>query len=447
MNVLALYNATQTYTNTVFEHIDSFQRHSRHFFSYCHSDQYIAVKPDYRRFDAVVIHYSIRLPYDQIPDALAADLACYQGLKVLFIQDEYDHTDRAWYWIKRLGIHLVFTVVPPAGISRVYPPDQFPDTRFVSNLTGYVPEQIPSAKQFPATSRRSLVVGYRARPLPVRYGQLGFEKVEIGRQVKRFCEQNAIAHDIAWSEDQRIYGAAWYQFMGSCRAMLGTESGSNVFDWDGTLLGKLQLFAEAHPKATEDHIYTQMIQHLEIPGLINQVSPRIFEAIALRTALVLYAGTYSGVVREHEHFIPVNRDGSNLKEVFAKLQDDAYVDAMVERAYSDVIGSGRFSYASFVGMVDDELDASLAHLLDSRHPAVHHSLAVGATARPLDVHTPAAELLAVTVFTFRPVRAVPVGKKTIGGLIRELALTVWEYVPERRRAWIRPVIRRLLRRG
>jgi hypothetical protein len=447
MNVLALYNATQTYTNTVFEHADSFQRHSRHFFSYCHSDQYIAIKPDYRRFDAVVIHYSIRLPYDQIPEALAADLERYQGLKVLFIQDEYDHTHRTWHWIRRLGIHLVFTVVPSEGGARVYPPDQFPDTRFVSNLTGYVPEQLPAAGQFPPPSMRSLIVGYRARPLPMRYGQLGFEKVEIGRQIQNYCDQNAIAHDIAWSEDKRIYGAAWYQFMGSCKSMLGTESGSNVFDWDGTLLGRLRLFAQANPNATDDQIYAQMVQGLEIPGLMNQVSPRIFEAIALRTALVLYAGTYSGVIREHEHFIPVNKDGSNLKEVFEKLKDDAYVDAMTERAYSDVIGSGLFSYARFVGMVDNELDAGLVRLLQSRHSAASYS--------PVDVMNGrfaigdafSAEGTPPTVFTFRPIRTVPAGKRTIRGLIRELAYTVWVHIPERHRTWIRPIVRKILERG
>ncbi len=448
MNILALYNATQTYTNTVFEHIDSFQRYSRHRLFYCHSDPCTSVRPDFRRFDVVLIHYSIRLPYDQIPEDLATDLAKYQGLKILFIQDEYDHTYRAWQWINRLKIDVLFTVVPSEGIARVYPPEQFPQTRFVSNLTGYIPERLPSSSEFLPPSMRGLTMGYRARPLPLRYGQLGFDKVKIGQQVKEYCLQKNILHDIAWSEEQRIYGPAWYQFMGSCKSMLGTESGSNVFDWDGTLENKVHLFTKTNPHATAAEVYRETIRDLELPGLMNQVSPRIFEAIALRTVLVLYEGTYSGVVRGHEHYIPLRKDGSNLDEVFAKLNDGALLDAMTERAYADVIASGRFSYARFVGQVDDEIDAGLERLTERRRLAANQSIAGAPGGLVPTAGGSGVEFETPVVLTFKPVRALPaVSRSKVFSLIRTLAYILWAYMPKGLRGLLRPLIAKIRRRG
>src|SRR3954465_7783587 len=116
MNILFLYNSTQTYTNTVFEQINSFARFSRHAAFFCHLDQFSTLELDLSRFDAVSIHYSVRLPFDQISESAAQTLRSYGGLKFLFIQDEYDHTYRTWHWINRLGIRLVFTAVPTVSI-------------------------------------------------------------------------------------------------------------------------------------------------------------------------------------------------------------------------------------------------------------------------------------------------------------------------------------------
>ena len=37
------------------------------------------------------------------------------------------------------------------------------------------------------------------------------------------------------TKESRIYGSDWFNFIGSCRSMLGTKSGSNVFDFDGSV--------------------------------------------------------------------------------------------------------------------------------------------------------------------------------------------------------------------
>jgi glycyl-tRNA synthetase (class II) len=97
VNILILYNSTQTYTNTVFEHLASLARESKHRTFFCHVDQYSEFAADLSRFDAIGLHYTVRLPFDQVSSSLATLRSrSSRALKFLFIQDEYDHTHRAW---------------------------------------------------------------------------------------------------------------------------------------------------------------------------------------------------------------------------------------------------------------------------------------------------------------------------------------------------------------
>ena len=100
---------------------------------------------------------------------------------------------------------------------------------------------------------------------------------------------------------------------------------------------------------------------------MNQVSSKVFEAIACRTALVLLEGNYSGVVEPYRHFIPLRRDGSNLADVIEFLRDGAALDAMTERAFNEVLAPGKYGYEAFARMVDTEIATSMASL-DARAP-------------------------------------------------------------------------------
>lgn len=453
MNILLLYNARETFTNTVFEHVASFGKYSAHRWFYAHHDGTGPLDVDLGNFDAVGIHYCVRLPYDQISDSAQERLVAYGGLKFLFIQDEYEHTHRAWHWLEALGIALVFTVVPQESIGRVYPPAQFPGVRFVNNLTGYVPDHPASAEHVVPPSERFVLVGYRGRPLPLcLYGELAYEKTRIGEMVRGYCEERALPHDIDWREEARIYGPRWYEFVASCRATLGTESGSNVFDWDGTLREELAAWRTAHPGASDEQVYDAIVAPHEMPGVMNQVSPRIFEAISLRTVLVLFEGTYSGVVEPWKHFIPLYKDGSNLEEVFRHLADGAFVDAMAGRAYEDVIASGRFGYPAFVRMADGELEQAARQRTstDARPPdCCAEGVPTPITTSPIRATPPVsvsavAAAQAVDDLPTAAVAAIPVAAVAPRvDRFRSLVVAGWQKVPPQ----VRPVLRPIARKG
>jgi hypothetical protein len=362
MNVLYIYSRTATYTNAVFDYLNAFTSSGKNswFFLGCDGSGALGVNLD--EFDAVCIHYSVRVAYNEFSEEAAEAIAAYRGLKAIFLQDEYENTRNTSDWIRRLKVVLVFTVVPEAGVAAIYPPAEFPNVRFVSCLTGYAPAPLPHIDRQVLPSRRRIVVGYRGRPLPLKYGELGREKVGIGVMVRRYCEESGIPCDIRWDEEGRIYGDAWPAFVGSCRAMLATESGSNVFDWDGKLEDDISEYRKVNLNATDDDIHSALISSIEQPGLMNQISPKVYEAIGARTALVLFEGRYSGVLTPWRHYIPLKKDGSNLSEVFAALVDGDLVDTMTDVAYSEIILSGRYSYKQFVERVDEEIAAALVQI-------------------------------------------------------------------------------------
>lgn len=432
LSILCVYAQSQTYTQTVFEHVEALGKYSCHEWAYLDYGRLDQPGLDLQAFDAVVVHYSVRLPYGQIDDQGAEKLGGYRGLKVLFIQDEYDHTNRAKSLIRKIGFDLVFSVVPPQHLESIYPAAEFPGVVFVSNFTGYVPADLVGLVGMPPPpSARDVMVGYRGRPLPLRYGQLGREKVEIGRLVKEYCDARNIPNDIAWSEEARIYGTRWYEFLASCRAMLGSESGSNVFDWDGSLDARINSYRSENPSASELEVYKQVVLPQEQPGLMNQISPRLFEAIAARTVLVLFEGDYSGVVRAGEHYIALRKDGSNLEQVFRLLGDDDYVDRMVTRAYNDIIGSGKHSYPSFVRWVDARI----------------HEVWVQ---RELMTHRRAASQRSFLRRAWMGISSVPLRPRNTSSAIKRFLLKIltpllpiWTSIPESQRRWLKPVLRKI----
>lgn len=379
-NLLVLYADQSIYTSTVREHLESFRRYSAHQCYYANAVSGASCGLDLEVFDAVVLHYSASLYVaGYLSGSFRAALRRYTGTKVLFVQDEYDNTEEIRRGIVDLGIGLVFTCVPDRYIAAVYPPARFPGVRFVSNLTGYVPAAYEGLRVRRPIAGRRWAIGYRGRPLHYKYGLLGRDKVVIGQRMRAICEQRGIPVDIGWREEERIYWQDWYRFVADCKTTLGTESGSNVFDDHGEIRAAIDRELAARPDAGFDEIHAKFLaRHEGAVARMNQVSPRIFEAIALGTALVLFEGEYSSVVQPWEHYIPLRRDFSNVDEVLAAIADDTRLQAMADRAYRDVIEPGTFGYRAFVRRFEDALEACAGP------PRAYRVFATVVAAQPVD---------------------------------------------------------------
>jgi hypothetical protein len=310
-------------------------------------------------------------------------IRCFQGLKIQLIQDDYRWVDEIAAAMRYMGVDVLFTLVPSREILRVWDERRLPGVEKRNTLAGYVPRSLVGTKSA-LLEERSIDIGYRGRVLPYWLGRLGQEKAWIAQGVQERAGQFGLRCDIDWKEEARIYGHAWNKFIGSCRAVLGTESGASITDFDGSIERRVKDYLVSHPNADFFEVHAKILEKYEGNVAMNVASPRIFEAAALRTALVLFPGEYSGVVEPWRHYIPLAKDFSNMDEVARLVRDDRFLRRMIERTYAELIGSGRYALQRFVDEVDEVIERRAA--AGKQRGKLHYCLArLERAARPLDI--------------------------------------------------------------
>ena len=374
LRVLIAYSMASTLTQTTLDYLNAFKDYLGGNVDYLHVTHDSQIRVSLSRYDAVILNYCARLCVEGYVSAdFFEQLKNFEGLKILAVQDEYNRTNVLKRAIREIQFHVVLTCVPQDSLEYVYPRSEFPEVRFETVFTGYVPESLSVAKtQLKPLRERPIVVGYRGRDIGGFYGRLGFDKYEIGRRMKEICGQRGIPHDIATDEESRIYGPAWFDFVGSCRAMLGSESGSNVFDFDGSLerqFGDLERELGHRPSYSE---FLPVVAQRDSEISMGQISPRVFECALMRTPMVLFRGRYSDAIEPNIHYIMLEKDFSNVDEVLSRLDRFDDLEAMTERTYDHLVASGRFSYQAYMsrisGIIDEEIGSRSTTRANSRAP-------------------------------------------------------------------------------
>ena len=353
-NVLLCYARTPTFTNAVKDYVEAFGLHSENRVHYFDMDSGI-MNFDLDPYDCIIFSYCVWSSRRTIGKDIRNKVRRFNGLKIAIFQDEYIYF--LWHESAVLSMRFstVITCVPEKHWKDVFRGDEFRGINYIHALTGYISDSLLQIADVKPIKDRRWVIGYRGRPVPSIYGQLTREKVVIGERMKQLSIDRGLSVNIELDEDKRLYGDKWLQFLGNCRAVLGTESGSNIFDFDGKISASINSFVSCNPQASFESVYKECLQQHDGIIEMNQISPRVFEAIAMKTALVLFEGKYSGVIKPWEHFIPLKKDFSNVEEVFTAIDDDDFVAAMVKRAYNDVLGTDKFHYESFIRKIDQHI--------------------------------------------------------------------------------------------
>lgn len=353
MKILVAYSMSSTYVNTTRDYLYSYRLIPNADVSYLHVTHNARIQVDLNDYDVIIHNYCARICFkDFVSTDYLAALRLFDGVKILSVQDEYNETDYLKQMILDLGFAAVLTCVPDQHREFVYPQQDFPHIRFINVLTGYVSDDLIARLPRPLPlEQRPVTIGYRGRDIGGLYGVLGHDKAQIGIRMKMICESAGVRHDIAIDEQSRIYGNEWYSFLGRCRMMLGTQSGSNIFDFDGSLQQQFRTMEKesGYPPTYEEFLPFTVNRETLID--MGQISPRIFEYAMMRTVMVLFPGHYSGVIEPGVHYIPLERDFSNIEEIFSRMEDWQTLHKMTDRAYNDLIASGRYSYQQFADLL------------------------------------------------------------------------------------------------
>jgi hypothetical protein len=406
--VLVAYSATATSVPTTLEYLTALKNLSRCEVQFVHCTHDARLDFDINEFDVLINGYCSRLCYDWYlnPDYVRAVLS-FRGLKIAIAQDEYDRTVVLQSSIRRLGFHVLLTSVPKQFWPLVYPAIQVPGVALKEVMTGYAPAAHPNRRIKPLADRR-FPIGYRGRRLGARYGRLGFEKYEIGRYMAELCDTLQQPHNIRTDEASRIYGEDWFTFVGDCRTMLGSESGSNAFDFDGELERECERFLTLHGRSAEYCDMAEFLVAFEKSFDVGQISPRVFECASMKTPMILFRGSYSGAIVADVHYIPLEKDFSNAPALLARLDDFDYLQGIAERSHEHLIASGKYSYRALTTALEDAMgefyprvvdDLGIQHWRSIRRPwlSPHHPQdprTVALSERPTDLPQSLADFVA-----------------------------------------------------
>jgi hypothetical protein len=345
---------------TIMEHVNSFQRYSKFKVWSINTEFGFPRSLDKLQFKIIVLHYSlfgsgVYLLSDRFLDYLERNKESY---KVAFFQDEYQFCQQRFAFINRFCIDCVYTLLEPRYFKDVY--QRYTSVpKLVYTLTGYVSDDlIKNAQKFAKPDyAREIDVGYRTRQLPFWMGRGSQEKHEIAVRFRECASGLGLRINIETEESKRLYGNAWYKFLGNCNACLGVEAGVSIFDIEDTVRSEYKRLISRNPKMTFEEMSERLLKHWEGNIVYRTISPRHFEAAAFRICQILYEGDYSGIMKPMVHYIPLKRDFSNFEEVIRLFRDNRFRQQITENCYRDLIASGRYSYCRFVESFDLELRA------------------------------------------------------------------------------------------
>lgn len=285
------------------------------------------------------------------------------NITIAFVQDEYYGINDINNMFKTININHIFTVLTKdKDIQTIYAP-LYNNVQFTKHLTGYVSTNYK--KYYKKIKDKKNDIFYRGRKLIPIYGELGRMKFEIGYRFEKFIKTKNVRleYDISSSDNERIYGERWYHYLSNSKTTLATPSGSNVLNLSKiskrpfTSNEREQIGGSLFLNSTNDKFILTMYDKYKFEEQlnVNAISPKMFEAIAMGTVLIMIEDDeqgYSGILKPNIHYIPVKRDYSNLGEVIEKIKDNNFLQNIADKAYKDIIESDKYTIKSLCNDLD-----------------------------------------------------------------------------------------------
>lgn len=313
------------------------------------------------KFDLIVfgtLFLANRIKSEWFEPALrkARALKSIAATKIAFPQDEHAHTDVLMDFLEEFDIETVFSVGPPSEWPKLYDRIDARKVKFFNVLTGYLNDATVKRIGKLATEHdeRDIDIGYRTWLAGAWLGRHGLLRQSIADIFQEKAPARGLTTDISTRNEDTLWGDDWYKFLLRCKYTISVEGGSSVPDRDGTLRERVQAYQRSHPQASFAEIESSCFPALD--GAIQYValSPRHLECCATRTCQVLVEGKYNGVLQPGRHYIELKSDFSNIEAVLDEMQRDDLRREITERAYREIVASGRYTYRSFVNFVLEE---------------------------------------------------------------------------------------------
>jgi len=313
-------------------------------------------------FDGVIINYCF-LGYRAGPlyPILKTKYAWLRNLtcpKIAICQDDYTDSGFLDEWLEFMKVTTIYSPIQ-SGVDKLYPLN-WGKAKFKLGLTAYTDNaQLVEYRKFVKPfKKRGVDVGTRVRFLPPQFGRYGRIKGESAEDFSDAADIAGFKTDISTDPQDVIFGSDWLKFLGNCKFTLGSKGGSSLNDPYGKLRHKITKYLTNNPNAGFAEVEKKCFPGLDGQHVFAGVSPRLFEAAALKTCQILIRDEYVGGIEEYVDYIPLEEDLSNLDEVFELMRDESKCIAMVESCYQKLIATNDFDYSNFVPEVLAEIKSS-----------------------------------------------------------------------------------------
>ena len=356
---LILYDASSTYTNAVYDSLTLLKNMN---FPLSFIDFRKFDDLPLEAFDFIILHYSVRLPFNFLSGLALLKLKASKVFKVIWIQDEQDGLDLVLDVLTFINPDLVLSTIQSKELR-----DEIYGAKGIDSInimTGYnkTPEKTEhySFEQFQG---RSVDCFYRGRLLPGNYGKLGYLKGEYSIYLDNLLQNMGLKTDFSIKDQDRIYGEGWPVALRNSKAVYFSDSGSNVFDFSFGISNLFRLEKRPFRSNFSNWFSKELNASIEtFENLIDngQISPKLFEIYNAGAIVITHENSCLGRYgfEPGVHYIETSstdKHFNNLKEFLNSFE--AYQMALRGR---EQISKKRFSESNFVNLLKRRIQTALA---------------------------------------------------------------------------------------
>lgn len=278
-------------------------------------------------WDVVLLLHSVFSNEQLLAGRLLSTLRRLDVPKVFFIGNEYKSMPDKLAFAEGLDVALLVSQLTSEPALELY-------RRRLGRPVVGIPNTGLDLELFaPRTSaaERPIDLGYRAFDSPPYLGHR--ERRAIADAFLAAAPRRGLAVDISLDPADRFTEPEWAAFLNRCKGQLGTEAGGDFFELTDETRDRVNAHLLERPDASFDEIWERYFAGYRDPVSGRALSGRIVEAAGTMTAQILIRGDYGGLFRPDVHYIPLERDFSNLDEALDAFEDERRRVEIAENAY------------------------------------------------------------------------------------------------------------------
>ena len=347
--VLVMHALRPTSRQTTIDHLESFREHLPHAdVQYLHFQQplpkeFEEISPDVFivNYDFLNYRFTPLWPYIKNRHKKIAQRA---GKVVAIAQDDFWANKLLDNWCMDWDVDRILT--PISNDLDVLYPRSIKTKEFRTALTGYVKSgPIP---QTALLRDRPIDLGQRVRDMPPHLGRLAQAKSKQAVVMATAATSAGFNVDVSTRVEDSFIGAAWFDFLSSCKFTVGMKGGASLHDPYGLTHTKVQAYLARHSEASFDEIERKCFKGKDMKHEFTAISPRLFESSMAGTCQILQRDDYLGVLEPWRDYIPLERNFSNVSEVVSTMKDLDKCQEIVDSARIALVDSQMFDYSQLV---------------------------------------------------------------------------------------------------